>query len=435
MKLQRAKGVRDFGPQEKQAREKIIARLKNIFEIFGYAPIETPVIERVDLFASKYGVGEGSDTLKESFKFQDQGGRNLILRSEFTVPLARFVGMNQGMKMPFKRYQIGQIFRDGPLKPGRYREFWQCDVDIVGAPTGLADVELIEIAKRVFQELNLEIEIRFNSRTVLNAILDQCGIHEDQRDEALIAIDKFDKVGFSGVRNELKERKFTALEIESVMDLLDTGEGTNQEKIKILKRKLRDPSCLKEIEMILSYLEREKDVLFLPYLARGLGYYTGPIMEVFLKDRSKIAASLVGGGRYDKMISGFLQTKERYPAAGISFGLETIFDALKPDFEKVRESMADFYVVAGSSKESRAVFTLARELRGAGFKTDMDYLGRSFSKALNYANARNIPYVLILGEEEMKKDELTLKDMKTGKQKKINKKDMIQDLTRLLNNL
>lgn len=176
--LQLAKGARDFLPEEKIAREKIIDIFKNTFEIFGYSPIETPILERCSLFSFKYIQGEETDILKESFKLKDNGQRELILRSEFTIPLARFIGMNQNLKMPFKRYQIGQIFRDGPIKLGRYREFWQCDADVVGVKNEMIDAEIIELALEIFKKLNLDIEIKINNRKILNAILDQIEISQ-----------------------------------------------------------------------------------------------------------------------------------------------------------------------------------------------------------------------------------------------------------------
>src|SRR3989339_656557 len=169
--LQRAKGVRDFGPAEKIARDKLIQTLRSVFELYGYNPIETPVMERYELFASKYGIGQESDAMRETFKLKDQGLRDLVLRTEFTVPFARFVGMNPQLKMPFKRYQIGKVFRDGPIKLGRYREFYQCDVDVVGVSNPAVDAELVKLINTVFSKLNLEVVIKTNNRNVLNAIL------------------------------------------------------------------------------------------------------------------------------------------------------------------------------------------------------------------------------------------------------------------------
>src|SRR3989339_1022720 len=174
--LQRAKGVRDFGPEEKIERDRIVESLKQVFESFGFSPIETPIIERYELFASKFGQGDQSDSMKESFKLKDQGLRDLVLRNEFTIPFARYVGMNPNLRMPFKRYQIGQVFRDGPIKLGRYREFWQCDVDVVGAKSVLFEVEMIKLIQEAFRELKLEVVIKINNRKILNGILQYAGV-------------------------------------------------------------------------------------------------------------------------------------------------------------------------------------------------------------------------------------------------------------------
>ncbi|MEK7159118.1 MAG: ATP phosphoribosyltransferase regulatory subunit, partial [Patescibacteria group bacterium] len=201
--LQRARGVRDFGPEEKIARDKIVETLKTVFEAFGYNPIETPILERYELFASKFGIGQESDAMRETFKLKDQGDRDLVLRTEFTVPFSRFVGMNPQLKKPFKRYQIGQVFRDGPLKLGRYREFYQCDVDVVGVSDPIIDAEILQLTDEVFTKLGLETEIFINNRKILNGILDACGVAKDDQNSVIISIDKLAKLGADGVSKEL----------------------------------------------------------------------------------------------------------------------------------------------------------------------------------------------------------------------------------------
>src|SRR3989339_1598198 len=193
--LQRAKGVRDFGPAEKIARDKLVETLKTVFEAFGYNPIETPVLERYELFASKFGIGQESDAMRETFKLKDQGDRELVLRTEFTVPFSRFVGMNPQLRKPFKRYQMGTVFRDGPIKLGRYREFWQCDVDVVGGGNPAIDAEILQLAQKVFAKLGFEVEIRINNRKILNGILQYAGVSAEAELSAIIAIDKLDKIG------------------------------------------------------------------------------------------------------------------------------------------------------------------------------------------------------------------------------------------------
>ncbi|PKL72445.1 histidine--tRNA ligase [Candidatus Kuenenbacteria bacterium HGW-Kuenenbacteria-1] len=417
--LQLAKGVRDFLPKEKIAREKIIDTLKNVFEIFGYSPIETPIFERFSLFSFKHIQGEEADILKESFTFQDNGKRKLILRTELTIPFARFIGMNQNLKMPFKRYQIGQIFRDGPIKLGRYREFWQCDVDVVGIKNEIIDAEIIELALNVFKKLNLDIEIKINNRKILNAILDQIKIPETIQDQIIISIDKLDKIGKKSVIKELEKKGLLIQDINKILELINIDGKNNQEKIDHLKKILINQEGLLEIEKTLSYLDDTSDVIFLPSLARGLAYYTGNVFEIFLKDKSKISGSLAAGGRYDKMIGKFLNSEKEIPAIGISFGLEPIFDALKI-FQKInKKTVVEILFVPIGEQNIQPGLKIIKELRAKGYKVDVDYLFRSPSKALQYANDMNIEKVLLFGDVEREKNEVCLKNMQTGKQENV----------------
>jgi histidyl-tRNA synthetase len=414
--LQLAKGVRDFLPEEKIAREKIVDILKNTFEIFGYSPIETPILERFSLFSFKYIQGKESDILKEAFKLQDNGKRKLILRTEFTPSLARFIGMNQNLKMPFKRYQIGQVFRDGPIKLGRYREFWQCDVDVVGIKNEIIDAEIIELALEVFKKLNLEVEIKINNRKILNAILDQVKISEIIRDQIIISIDKLNKIGKKGVKEELEKKNLSLEEINKILELINIKGKNNQDKIDNLKKILINQEGLLEIEKTISYLDDKENVIFLPSLARGLAYYTGNVFEVFLKNKNKINCSLAGGGRYDKMIGNFLNSQKKIPAIGISFGLETIFDALELSKKANKKTVVDILFIPIGKQNIKSGIKIVKKLRDRGYKVDMDYLFRSISKALQYANDMKIKKVLFFGDNERKNNEVCLKNMETGKQ-------------------
>jgi len=191
MNLERAKGTKDYPPEEKIARQEVIDKLRAIFELYGFSPLETPIIERFDVLSAKYA--GGAEILKETFKFKDQGDRELGLRYDLTVPLARFIGMNPNLKMPFKRYQMGQVFRDGPIKTGRQREFWQCDVDTVGTKNMIADAEFIKIAQRFFEAIGLNVIIEINNRKLLDGLLEDLKIPEDKKNDVIIAIDKLKK--------------------------------------------------------------------------------------------------------------------------------------------------------------------------------------------------------------------------------------------------
>jgi len=425
--LQRARGVRDFGPAEKIARNKILEVLKTVFENFGFNPIETPVIERYELFASKFGAGQESDAMRETFKLNDQGNRKIVLRTEFTVPFARFVGMNPQLKLPFKRYQMGQVFRDGPIKLGRYREFWQCDVDVVGVENPLMDAEILQLANTVFKRLDLDVEIQINNRKILNAIMDYAGIPADQQISVIISIDKLDKIGVSGVTEELKDKGIAVEKTEKVLAIL-SKQGNNTELIGALREIIGDNAGLQEVEKAIQFAPNNENIVFLPSLARGLAYYTGNVFEVYLKDKSKLSSAVCGGGRFDNMIGGFIGEGAQFPAVGISFGLETIFDAIKilrPEVDS-QKSVATVYVAPISSPQMQEAIKVSDTLRQLDISVDVDYLGRKLGKNLEYASSYNIPWVIIIGEDEVKEGKLMLRDMKTGEQNKKTLEEIVQ---------
>jgi len=205
MTLQLPKGTRDLRPEEAIVRNKIIITLREVFELYGYSPLETPVFERYDVLASKYA--GGAEILKETFRFKDQGNRELGLRYDLTVPMCRFVGMNPNIKMPFKRYAIGEVFRDGPVEKARYRQFTQCDVDVVGIKGMTADAEIIALTQRAFKKLGFDVVIKVNNRKLLNDILSNSGVKKDKLDTVILTIDKLDKFGLEAVKKELKLKK------------------------------------------------------------------------------------------------------------------------------------------------------------------------------------------------------------------------------------
>ena len=420
MELQRAKGTRDFMPEEKILRNEIVSTLKAIFERYGFYPIETPILERFSTLSAKYA--GGSEILKETFKLTDQGGRQLGLRYDLTVPLARFIAMNPTLKMPFKRYQIGRVFRDGPIKLGRYREFWQCDADIVGCKDLIADVEILQMALDAFNALDLDVIIKLNSRKLLDEIFAYAEVPKEKRIDAILSIDKLEKFGWDYVEKELKELGLKEDAIKTLKDIFSI-KGANKEIIENLKKILgSDSEGLKEIEEILSYFEDEKRILFTPSLARGLAYYTGPIYEIFLQ-KSKITSAVAAGGRYDEMIGRFSNVKREIPATGIAFGLDVIMDALKEKRKELPKTKAKVLIIPiGTKKES---FKLAIQLRREGINTDLAIVERGIKKQLEYANALNIPYVIFYGEEELKKEKIKLKNMQTGEETELTKEDLI----------
>ncbi|MDP3916667.1 MAG: histidine--tRNA ligase [Nanoarchaeota archaeon] len=407
MELSRAKGTRDFLPEDKIIRNEIVEILRKTFEKYGFNPLETPVLERLDILSSKYA--GGAEILKETFKLKDQGGRDLGLRYDLTVPFARVIAMNKGLRIPFKRYAIGRSFRDGPLKLGRYREFWQCDVDVVGCKSYVAEVEFMEMVKDVFKKIGVDVIININDRRILDAIIEKCGVNKDKISNVMLVLDKLEKVGVEKVKKELSD----SLEIsDDICDLLlryNTCNGSNDDKIKFIGEFIGKNEGIENLKKIFSEIE---GLNYSPELARGLSYYTGTIFEVFIKE-SEIKSSVAAGGRYDKMIGDFVGNNNEYPAVGISFGLDVIADALKE--RKGRKTVVDIYVVSvGCFDEARKIVS---RFRDGGLNADIDLLDRGISKNLDYASKSGIKYVLFVGKKELEAKKVKLKNMESGEEK------------------
>ena len=420
--LENAKGMKDVFPEDKIIKDKIISRIKDVFELYGYSPLETPTVERFDILTSKYA--GGIEIVKEIFKVTDQANRELGLRYDLTVPFARFIGMNPNLKMPFKRYQIEKVWRDGPMGSSRYREFWQCDIDIVGNKQLTADAEMIMIADDVFSEMNLKSTIKINNRKLLNGIMMQAGIPEDRIASTILSIDKIEKIGIEEVRREIREKGVGEDKLRKLLEILTLGEVdeallgrldgmiTNAEGKEGIKE-------LRELFGYLSDMNLKNELIIDVALARGLAYYTGSIYEIVLKD-SKVKSSVAGGGRYDKMIGQFLKTGAEYPAVGISFGLDRIYDALEK--EKKRKSVAKVFIIP--IKTLKQSLLLASALRKNGIKTDIDLQGRGPSKNLEYAGSLGIPFAIFVGQEELEKEKYKVRNMETGEEKFLDEKEL-----------
>ncbi|MBN2101394.1 MAG: histidine--tRNA ligase [Candidatus Aenigmarchaeota archaeon] len=419
--LMDAKGVRNFLPEDKIPRQKIMDMLRETFELFGFSPLETPAIERLDVLTAKFGAGEASDVAKEIFQLTDQGERSLGLRFDLTVPMAKVVGMNPNLNMPFKRYQMQPVWRDGPIKLGRYREFWQCDVDIVGVESMLADAEIISILDYVFTKMDFKFVIKANNRKLLNGIIEYAG-YKDYSMKAIISIDKLAKIGRDGVRDELLDLGFDKPEIKKLLDSIDI-KGTNSEildKVSKFVKTEEGKEGIKELRELIEFCESMgvQNLRIDLSLARGLEYYTGPVFEVYLED-SKITSSVAGGGRYDKMIGMYLGGKKNYPATGVSFGIEPIYEAMKLSgkTEPVKTTTEAFIIPIG--KNLPDALKLSARLRERGINTETDLMKRGISKNLSYLNSMGIPYAIFVGEREVAEGRFTVRDMKTGEEKKI----------------
>ncbi len=422
--VQLAKGVRDFAPNEKIARNYLVDTLKSIFETYGFNPLETPIIERFETLATK---DSGAEILKEVFKFQDQGKRELALRFDLTVPLARFIALNPNIKLPFKRYQVGRVFRDGPIKLGRYREFWQCDVDIVGSNKMIADAEILTLVQDFFKKIGLEVTIIVNNIKLLNALIEKAGFSKTEAPEVILSLDKYKKIGPIFVKEELinkglEEEKVNYLINELIYSEDNTKEigakENNKKTFNFYNNLLPNAEGLQELKKLFSLID-SSNIAFFPELARGLSYYTGTIFEVLLNSKNtKFKPSLAGGGRYDNMIGEYASNGKTYPAVGISFGLEPILEVMKlKEKLKIKETVTQLFIIQ-RGKIEKECFKIAKKLREKGVKVEIDLMQRKEQKNIKYVTSKKIPYILIVGEDEIVKGKFILKDMDLGKEYK-----------------
>ncbi len=412
-----AKGVKDWYGEDAILRNEIKDTLRRVFERYGYNPIETPMIERSETIKFK----GGQEIKKEIFTLKDQGRRELALRFDQTLPLARFVASNKDVKFPFKRYVIGEVFRDGPTQPeqGRYRVFTQCDVDILGVKDMIAEAELLALAADVFKELGLgNIIIKINNRKLLDGILDYAGVPSSKKIKTIIILDKMDKIGIEGVKKEIKSLlpKNTVDKLISAITKAKNNDGTYKKLTEIISSK-NSKQGLNEIKQLLDYSNGLKFVEFDPSLARGLDYYTGTTIEVFLKDRSVVRSAVLAGGRFDNMIGTFSGGKQEIPAVGFSFGLERIAMILKDIKKDIKSSNTELYLIPINT--AKECLKIAHSLRNQGLNIDMELKGKRMGQAITYAVSLGIPYVGIIGEDELKEDSITIKNLKTREQKKI----------------
>ena len=429
------KGTRDFSPAEMMRRTYIFETIKGVFRTYGFAPLETPSMENLSTLLGKYG-DEGDKLLFKilnsgdySAGLNDEQVRNASkicekgLRYDLTVPFARYVVQHQNeITFPFKRYQVQPVWRADRPQKGRYREFYQCDVDVIGSRSLLNEVELIEIVERVFGKLGINVVLKMNNRKILYGIAEAIG-HADKMMDITIAIDKLEKIGIDNVKAELAERGLEAEAIEKLQPILELS-GTNAEKLQKLSEVIGCSETgvkgIEEMSEIFGYVENLG--LQLPIeldlsLARGLNYYTGAIFEVKALDFA--IGSICGGGRYDDLtgIFGLPNTS----GVGISFGADRIYDVmvgldLFP--EEVNFTTKVLFVNLGED-EKLAALKIMRPLRDAGVAVEIYPESAKMKKQMEYANRRMIPYVVIIGSNELQEGKATVKNMRTGEQQTV----------------
>jgi len=439
-----ARGMRDFLPPDVRKREFVIGVIKNVYEKYGFEPLETPSIENLETLTNKYG-DEGNQLmfkiLKRGEKLQQELAEgkirdenqlsDLALRYDLTVPLARVVA-NYRNDLPkfFKRYQIQPVWRaDRPAK-GRFREFFQCDVDSIGSTSLVVEAEQIEAVSEVLARLGFrDFQIRLNHRKVLTGMLEVSGIPEERHSDALVAIDKLDKIGKDGVVRELEGRGIDPHGVGPVLDFAESDADT-ETTLNVLENLVSNSASgaegARDLRDLVSLLDGSVNVTVDPTLARGLSYYTGAIFEVRVPD---LAGSLGGGGRYDGLIGMF--GKEEIPACGFSLGLERILVVMEERGmfpADLPAAPADVMITVWSDQTAQESLRLAAELRGAGLKVlvypQSDKLGKQFK----YADQTGIAKVCILGDSELAEGTVSVKDMKTGDQQTVSRAEVVKAL-------
>lgn len=429
MKIQNVKGSMDYLPEEQIIRNKTISILSKTFEEYGYLPVETTTLCYYDLLASKYA--GGAEILKEVYKLNDQGERNLALRYDLTVPFSKVIAMNKGLNLPFRRYEIGKVFRDGPVKVGRNREFYQCDVDVCGITGQYVEAELFAMSFNCYKSLGINSYIEWNNRKFLSGIILESGINEEIISPVILSVDKLAKIGEDGVRKELEEYQIPSESLDKLFNYFKI-------KIEDLETTFKNSTCtllkegITEINNLNNYLKGLDlvDARFTPYLARGLEIYTGTVWEVFDKDQN-VTCAIGGGGRYDNIITKFISDGQSYPAVGMSFGLVPICEILKSKSTDISSNLYDLYLVPFDKNAEITSLELANKLRQNGAKVIIEMNNKKIKKCFEWANKKNIPYVAVIGEAEINNKELSIKNMETGESTKYS----FTDIDTFINNL
>ena len=428
MIIQNVKGGYDYLPKEQRIRNYINNIIKETFEEFGFLSIETPILCYYDMLIDKYD--EENDILKEIYRLKDQGNRNLGLRYDLTVPFAKFIALNKNnISFPFKRYEINKVFRDGPVKVGRDREFTQCDADVVGISGQLIEAELLSLFVQAFQKLNIDIIIKYNSRNLMIGLILESGVEEDLVSSITTILDKKDKLNSNEFRLALSEVGLNRRQISFInkffsMNLDDLLEYFFNTKNEYIRKGLEEVSNLNKY---LKELEIDDICEVSISLARGQNYYTGNVFEVYEKN-GKIKGSIGAGGRYDKIIGNFIGDGESYPTVGISFGLSSIYELLKNSNLFDNQSQTDILIIPINTDIE--CLKIANEIRSFGFCVEVEMTNKKLKKSMDFANKENIPYVIVLGEDEVKKKSFVLKNMFNGNitEVRMNELDIIKEL-------
>ncbi len=447
MKPSIPRGTRDFGPEIMVKRNYIFDTIKKVYQLYGYQPLETPAMETLNTLLGKYGE-EGDKLLfkilnsgnylakvdKDELQQADSGKLTSRisekgLRYDLTVPFARYVVQHRGeISFPFKRYQIQPVWRADKPQKGRYREFYQCDADVIGSDALLNEVELTRIIDEVFRRLGISTTIHINNRKILYGVAEWIG-YTNKLTDITVAIDKLEKIGMDNVQDELREKGLDEQALEKLRPVMELT-GTNREKIRELKSLLKDSETglagVDEISYILdktTLFEMQSEIKLNLTLARGLDYYTGSIFEVTANDTKM--GSICGGGRYDDLTGVFGLSE--VSGVGISFGADRIYDVMNSEglFPQEVTTTTQILFVNFGEKESDYCLPVVEKLRNAGVAAELFPQSAKMKKQMSYANNKGIPFVALVGEDEMKKGEITLKDMDKGEQSRHSPEELV----------
>ncbi|HOM91510.1 MAG TPA: histidine--tRNA ligase [Bacteroidia bacterium] len=454
MKPSIPKGTRDFSPSEMVRRNFIFNTIKKVYERYGFVQIETPAMENLSTLEGKYGeegdkllfrilnsgeVVQDSKSKGENLKISDLAEKGL--RYDLTVPFARYVVMHQNeISFPFKRYQMQPVWRADRPQKGRYREFYQCDADVIGSTSLISEAEFLLIIQEVFSSLQIDVAIKINNRKILAGIAEVIG-HADKIIDITVAIDKLDKIGEQKVKEELLAKGLSPDAVNKMQPLFESR-GDFETKLNFLKTFLAESSIglkgIEETENVISYLnafgKQLKNLELDITLARGLNYYTGSIFEVKVNDsRSTFSGSVLGGGRYDDLTGIF--GLPNVSGVGISFGIDRIYDVMLEmnlfDQLKLSETTSQVLLANFGREEEQFSLKILNELRQAGINAEIfpEYSAK-MKKQMSYADSKKIPFVVLIGKDEMQSGSLTIKDMATGQQEKLTLSKIISKLSK-----
>ncbi|MBI4176795.1 MAG: histidine--tRNA ligase [Candidatus Aenigmarchaeota archaeon] len=396
MKFQLLKGMRDLTPEQAMKKQKVIGVIRSVFERYGFAPIETPALESFDMLSMK----EGGDAIRrEIYNFRDQGNREIGLRFDLTVPLARFMSNNPNLPKPFKRCAIGDVWRYDNPQAARWRQFTQADIDTIGSPSVMADAECVAAVIDALERVGLkDFKVRVNNRKLLENVLIGCGVNKERIFSVFRVIDKMDKIGKNGVDEELKKLGIDAGRIFSFL-----GKDISQ------LEKFQGCDELEEFSGAMESFGMKDRIKIDLALVRGLEYYTGNVFEIL----SSLSVSIGGGGRYDKMMAAY--GAGDFPAVGISIGIDRLLELLPDDGKKTPAKV----FIATIGDVQKEALSIASGLRKGGISTVAELIGRNIKKQLEYADSLKIPYVIVIGPDEVGKKTAKVRNMETRKEEDV----------------